>query len=408
MESTVIHADAGKANAQKRAATHFAYLDGLRGLAALYVVLHHFLLWSAPGLPIWIIWLLSWTQFGHFAVDIFITLSGFCLMLPIATSSATDVQGGLSGFVGRRARRILPPYWAALTFAIIVAWCSHSSPYNSQLTVGNIVSHFLLLHDMRATWSESLDMAMWSIAPEWQIYFVFALVLLPIWRRFGSLITAISGFALGIIPHLLLKPGYNFDWACPWYIGLFALGMAGATMVFSPTSRLIWPPKRFLWLALLLLIPYAATKSIGGSTLSDQVNEFEWVKDVLGGVIAQSFIIYCALSAKSSSDITTPFALRLLKSRPVVLLGTFSYSLYLVHCIVLMEFVEIQKALNLSPMHALLLRAAVGIPSAILFAYLFFLVFERPFLVKRKTIERVSTNCDAPLSPASQKDIATT
>ena len=63
-----------------------AYLDGLRGLAALYVVLFHvYQECSTMGemSPM----LLSLVRFlgeGEIAVSIFIVLSGYCLMLPVA------------------------------------------------------------------------------------------------------------------------------------------------------------------------------------------------------------------------------------------------------------------------------------------------------------------------------------
>ena len=55
-------------------------LDGVRGLAALFVVLHHCYLMSYPGYPrntgpSWLAWLL----YGHLAVVVFIALSGFSL-----------------------------------------------------------------------------------------------------------------------------------------------------------------------------------------------------------------------------------------------------------------------------------------------------------------------------------------
>ena len=55
-------------------------LDGIRGLAALYVVVHHCWLLTFHGYPantgpVWLGWLL----YGHLAVVVFITLSGFSL-----------------------------------------------------------------------------------------------------------------------------------------------------------------------------------------------------------------------------------------------------------------------------------------------------------------------------------------
>ena len=296
-DNVVLSSEAsGIPNLHQSGRTHLLFLDGLRGLAALYVVLHHFLLWGTQGLPAWADKIFGWTRFGHFAVDVFITLSGFCLMIPVARSPDRPLQGGFWAFVGRRARRILPSYWAALCLGLALAWFSLGVWGQPKLTLGDILSHAFLVHDLRQSWSHTIDMAMWSIAPEWQIYFVFALILLPIWRRLGSIATIVVGFIIGLIPHFTLKMGHNYDWACPWYIGLFALGMAGAVTVFSPHPRRLWPAMRFLWLSLLLLMPYAAMKAFHASQTGDDMDALEWLKDALGGGIVLCFILYCALS----------------------------------------------------------------------------------------------------------------
>ncbi len=61
-----------------------AYLDGIRGLAALYVVLVHS--WALDdALQPSLLWLpvTKLLRYGIFAVVIFIVLSGYCLMLPV-------------------------------------------------------------------------------------------------------------------------------------------------------------------------------------------------------------------------------------------------------------------------------------------------------------------------------------
>src|SRR5439155_8981431 len=99
-------------------------LDGIRGLAALFVVVHHCWLMTFHGYPRntgpgWLGPLL----YGHFAVVVFITLSGFSLALSPARKG-WDL-GGTKRFAQRRAWRILPPYWAALTFSLVITWWSH-------------------------------------------------------------------------------------------------------------------------------------------------------------------------------------------------------------------------------------------------------------------------------------------
>lgn len=84
------------------------YLDGLRALAALYVVLHHawLTIWSAEYYkqPVGVLAALTgWLAYGHFAVSAFIVISGFSLMLPVARGGV--LKGGARRFFKKRARR---------------------------------------------------------------------------------------------------------------------------------------------------------------------------------------------------------------------------------------------------------------------------------------------------------------
>lgn len=65
---------------------HLGFLNGLRGLAVLYVLCYHARLTRLPELPQAGIagWLTNGLLYGHLAVDVFIVLSGFCLMLIVA------------------------------------------------------------------------------------------------------------------------------------------------------------------------------------------------------------------------------------------------------------------------------------------------------------------------------------
>ena len=75
------YAESGSAvdrSAATSGSSRAAGLDGIRGLAALYVVVHHCWLVTFHGYPAntgpaW----LGWLVYGHLAVVVFIVLSGF-------------------------------------------------------------------------------------------------------------------------------------------------------------------------------------------------------------------------------------------------------------------------------------------------------------------------------------------
>src|ERR1700691_5443939 len=94
----------------------YDFLDGMRALAAWYVVFHHAsveILFTSDkaGVAPFILANSSWFFWERLAVDVFIVLSGFCLMLPVTHQPTWAVSGGFGGFLKRRAMRILPAYY---------------------------------------------------------------------------------------------------------------------------------------------------------------------------------------------------------------------------------------------------------------------------------------------------------
>ena len=158
-----------------RAASRLHGLDGIRGVAALFVVLHHCWLLSFPGFPSNTgPWWLGWLIYGHFAVVVFIVLSGFSLA--IGPSRSGWRLRSVREFARRRAWRILPPYWAALAFSLAVAWWVVAQPDTHEPTAKSVAVYGFLVQDLFG--SPSPNGAFWSIAIEAQLYILFPLLLL--------------------------------------------------------------------------------------------------------------------------------------------------------------------------------------------------------------------------------------
>jgi len=92
---------------------HIGFLDGLRGVAALSVVVSHTAWGSLGERPIanfysspWLV--MVWAYLGTLPVPCFIVLSGLVLSLPIVKHGS--LKGGAGQFFKRRAWRILPAY----------------------------------------------------------------------------------------------------------------------------------------------------------------------------------------------------------------------------------------------------------------------------------------------------------
>jgi peptidoglycan/LPS O-acetylase OafA/YrhL len=364
---------------------HLNFLDGLRGMAALYVMFHHAWLtvWSGyfPGAKAGA--LTGWLAFGHVSVTVFIILSGFCLMLPVARGNGR-IAGGSKRFIWKRARRILPPYYFALLLSclLILTVIGKTTGTQWDITIPHsryewakaIGTHVLLIQDFFDAYT--LNHALWSIPVEWQIYFFFPLLVL-LWRRWpGPLITtaatlAVSAWAQWWVPmHHPRMQQVNFH-----YLGLFAMGMLAATISFAHTGRLTVlqrpaPSHAIGWLGLLA----------GATVIRIFCLKIEWVTshwltiDILTGIAVSCLLISASLHR------TNPIR-AFLSLRPIVWLGTFSYSLYLIHAPllqVLWQYVIHPLGLTNGQTFVALAMSAVPIVGGC--AWLFHLCFERPFM----------------------------
>ena len=348
-----------------------AGLDGIRGLAALYVVVNHVFLRAFPGYPVdhapfWA----GWFIYGRFAVVVFIVLSGFSLALsPARHGGRLD---GVSRFARRRARRILPAYWAALVFSLAVAWLLVPQPGYGVPDARSVLVNGLLIQNLVAT--HSPNAAFWSMAVEAQLYFAFPLLLLMA-RRLSAvamvasvtLVVAAIGF---VGPHISRLDTFVIQ-SPPDLAALFALGVLTAGIVSASAARTSWP---WPWLALGAAAPLLATISVLGSVWT--LNHLLWIDLALGPAIA------CLLAGLATGR--PGFLLRVLDARPIRNLGLSSYSLYLTHGpIVVVVYEEIVAGRVHQGVPAFLVTLALALPLTLLFARVFASVFEAPFLRER-------------------------
>ena len=341
-------------------------LDGVRGLAALFVVLHHCWLLSFPGsdnvgAPVWT----SWLALGHVAVVVFIVLSGFSLAVGPARTGWR--LGGTQRFLRRRAWRILPPYWAALAVSLVVAWTIVPQPGAGLPTVKSAVVHGLLLQDIVG--SPSPNGAFWSIAIEAQLYLVMPLLML-VRRRAGATVVV----ALVLVPALVVEllAGHVpvvalFQRFVPQMAVLFTVGVVAAQAVVNRPGRLerFWPG-----LAALAAVPPIAAIIVFGVDWT--LDHYFWIDLALGPAIALSIVAF--------SWGRPPRLVRLLDSRPLRALGSYSYSVYLVHAPIVVALWYLFVTPHVVPgMTTLLVMLGVVAPVAVLGARLFAAVFELPF-----------------------------
>lgn len=347
-----------------------AGLDGIRGLAALFVVLHHSYLMAFPGFPV--THAPVWTDFllyGHFAVVVFIVLSGFSLAVsPARNGWRLDDK---VKFARRRAWRILPPYWPALLFSLVVAWALVPQPGEGVPTGKSVVLFGLLLQDVFG--SPSPNGAFWSIAVEAQLYFVFPLLLLTL-RRLGAAV--MLGAATGIVVLIgLLAPHVHavaeLTRFTPQFAALFAAGVVAAGIVRAGEK---WQRVRWQWWALAAVVPVVGLIVVMGPVWT--TSNFLWVDLAAGPAVA---LLLVAVATRQPKPLV-----RLLDTRPVRSLGSFSYSLYLTHApIVVVVYTFIVGPLFGTGMAAFGVMLLICVPVTVAFARGFAALFEIPFVKHR-------------------------
>jgi peptidoglycan/LPS O-acetylase OafA/YrhL len=286
-------------------------LTGLRGIAAVWVVLYH-LFGRSPFL----------INRGYMGVDVFFILSGFVLSYGYAERFQNPTIQNYFSFLKARVARIFPLH---LTMLLVVAVCVITLPgFAAQYPMPHerfgisafIASAFLIqnwFHWLPSCW----DAPSWSLSAEWAAYLAFPVF---VWftQRWRSIRSALlfAVLSLVIFVCILTAKGVhdiNFEGS---------LGMARATTEFCCGCLLF----RAQSLGMRRLPQMIDVVPIALLIISCSV-----ANATLLGPFAMAFIVLRA--AQSTGPIANFLSLRL-----VVGLGEISYSIYLVHWIVIQVF----------------------------------------------------------------------
>lgn len=309
-------------------------LDGLRGIAILLVIAFHFV-----GQPFG----------GGYGVDLFFVLSGFLITTLLLEERATTGRIGLGSFYARRARRLFP----ALA-AVLCAYLVYNAVFgrNALATVADYGLYFGNIYFVVSHKADNTGLGhLWSLAQEEQFYLLWPCLMLVFARAkrpvywISALLVALVAYRFALIAHgasmtrLYRAPDTHSE-------GL----LLGAALAFLRRQGFVageWAGK----LGLALTIP---TVAAGNWRFGLPIFE-------LG-----AFLLVAA--AVGNTDIA-----RGLSVRPLVWLGTLSYSLYLWHFPVLWAF------------HANNRLLALGV--SFLLAWLSYRYVERPFRRRRARVD---------------------
>jgi peptidoglycan/LPS O-acetylase OafA/YrhL len=357
-----------EAERPQRASHRLPGIDGLRAVAALWVVLFHVHAFSqarfahVPGLDLIM-------RSGSTGVSLFLVLSGFCLYLPFA--------GGRTGrfrtreFMLRRCRRLLPAYYTSLAVFVAInvgaaAWLG-LAPLSTGQAIWQALTHVALIHTLFPSTFYSLNGAYWSLGLEWQLYLALPLLVWGI-GRFGLRRTALAAILCNIVYRLLLAVATGkgvIPAASPLALVVLPNQLPGrwAEFVFGMIVAELYVTGQIArWagtmkVACLVLIPASLVAS--GSPLSHLL---------FGGV----FFILVSLVLTSGS-----LAGRIFSWPPLVAIGTMSYSLYLVHQPLVQGFAHLVQVHGHASPNRTFLALLLFLPAILFAAWALFVGVER-------------------------------
>ena len=332
-------------------------LDGLRGLAVLFVMAFH-------GF---------WLPGGYLGVDVFFVLSGFLITSLLLDEWMSSGTVSLRHFYVRRGLRLFPCLGGMLAFYVLhLGYVSHGS-FNSPGIQRNLSQVGLALVGLA-----NLDGVLgrvpaalthlWTLAIEQQFYVAWPLVLFFVLSRWGkrpALIVALLVAALCVVGEATLGVSTSLDSTYARAVGLplgCALALARHVVPFTR------PDLRKGRLIVLIAAPIGLYVLITGQAITPIFARF------VSPLVTLSTAALIAVMVATPGD----FLARGLSFRPMAAIGRISYGIYVWHVPVMI--------LTVYATHQLVPFPPLGVPSfcfvagSILAAAISYRYLERPFL----------------------------
>ena len=286
---------------------HLPALDGLRGLAALAVVLSH--------LPRFGLETIGGKELGHYGVIIFFVLSGFLMGHLYLQKRFEPV--GVARYAAARVARIVPIYYATIIASFVIyQWFDPN--FFFKIAPYDLLRLFLFVGNVSI---------FWSIGPEFQFYVLFLLLWWAIDQPEPRRTQLLVGLGAAMLLLLFVQsriPGIVVFAK----LHVFLLGVGGALLRHHVAARLTDPRLVFALQAaavvfLVLLLPRGVFGEVFYSYVSPDVEQNVYYGDLRR--LAPIALTVFALSL-SSGWTRLVFANAAMRG-----LGNASFSIYLLH-----------------------------------------------------------------------------
>lgn len=388
-------------------------IDNLRGVAALLVLLSHTWLFTTRyNYSFGPLAISNWLTYGFFAIHLFIILSGFVLAYPLVSDDGWK-QLDVWDFYKRRALRIVPPYYAVIILLVVASFvvpalynalgAAHqtSLPRPTMLELG---SHLLFSRNLVAFFAPvgSINGVFWSIEVEIAYYLLFPLLMLAT-RRFGVLNMVVGALLLTVLWRVIIFQNlvdtrrellFQLFRVFPARLFEFALGILAAMVVYRYRTQI----RGFAMLVAGVVFFWFGTMINVGMKGA----QFNPMIDIILGVSG-----FCFVLAICGSEVIR----RIFSSRPLIWVGGFSYSIYLVHQPILQELYTWFP--DRQGLDAFLTYTVGFTLFAVACAYIFYRLIERPTILLGRRLTRrqqqhtpASPNVEQPATAAASEQRA--
>ncbi len=343
----------------------FHFLDGIRGIAASMIVIHHaftsnigrFL--DAHHFGFLSFLYVNFTQSG---VELFFVLSGVVLLRPYLRQERKFEVGQ---YIYRRARRIYPPFWGALVFGTLVVYLNTTYPtWYSRILIPFSFSNTVRQIAIFLPRGGYYNLAWWSLQIELLFYlFVPAIIYFsskPERWNAKKLFIIIPFSIAGVVGLQLFFTAYLPDQYTIHHIRANIYRFIDYPVCFMMGTYLAVRNENNNTARMLMLL--------GLTTLAISFFYLPLVSSAYG-LIYGGFIMMAFNTVSIKKALSNPF---------MIWLGERSYSLFLIHFSVFYftNFIVSHITPDRNGAYALLTRL-IGIPLALFFAMLLFHFVER-------------------------------